>query len=72
MIKLWELLKRTLELIGEYFLLMKRVFTKPEKWRIFWKQCVVETEKLGLSSVPLIGIISIAIGAVLVDRKSVV
>ena len=64
------MIKKTFELIGSYFLLMRRVFTKPEKWRIFWKQCLVETENLGLSSVPLIGIISIAIGAVLVIQTA--
>lgn len=64
------MIKKTLELVGEYFLLMKRVFTRPEKWRIFWKQCLVETVNLGLTSVPLIGIISIAIGAVLVIQTA--
>ena len=64
------MIKKTLELTGEYIQLMKRVFTKPEKWRIFWKQCLVEMEKLGLTSVPLIGIISIAIGAVLVIQTA--
>ena len=49
------MIKKTLELTGQYILLMKRVFTRPEKWRIFWKQCLVEMEKLGLTSVPLIG-----------------
>lgn len=43
------MIKKTLELIGEYILLMKRVFTKPEKWSIFWKQYFVETESLGLT-----------------------
>ena len=55
---------------GQYVLLMKRVFRKPEKWSIFWKQYIAETEKLGLSSVSLIGIISLAIGAVLVIQTS--
>jgi phospholipid/cholesterol/gamma-HCH transport system permease protein len=64
------MIKKTLELIGAYILLMKRVFTKPEKWRIFWKQYFVETESLGLTSVALIGIISIAIGAVLVIQTA--
>ncbi|MDY0359003.1 MAG: ABC transporter permease [Bacteroidales bacterium] len=64
------MIKKTLELTGQYILLMKRVFTRPEKWRIFWKQCLVEMEKLGLTSVPLIGIISIAIGAVLVIQTA--
>jgi len=29
------MIKKTLELLGEYILLMKRVFTKPEKWSSF-------------------------------------
>ena len=64
------MIRKTFELIGEYILLMKRVFTRPEKWRIFWKQCLVEMEKLGMTSVPLIGVMSIAIGAVLVIQTA--
>lgn len=64
------MIRKTFELIGEYILLMKRVFTRPEKWRIFWKQCLVEMEKLGMTSVPLIGVISLAIGAVLVIQTA--
>ena len=64
------MIKKTFELIGEYILLMKRVFTRPEKWKIFWKQCVMETEKLGMTSISLIGVISIAIGAVLVIQTA--
>ncbi|MFA5289241.1 MAG: ABC transporter permease [Bacteroidales bacterium] len=64
------MIRKIFEQIGEYILLMKRVFTRPEKWRIFWKQCLVEMEKLGMTSVPLIGVISIAIGAVLVIQTA--
>ena len=59
-------MKKTLQLIGEYWLLMLRVFQKPEKWRIFFKQFVVEGQKLILDSIPLISVISIFIGAVAV------
>ena len=59
-------MKKTLQLIGEYWLLMLRVFQKPEKWRIFSKQFVVEGQKLILDSIPLISVISIFIGAVAV------
>lgn len=63
-------MKKMFEMVGQYALLMRRVFTKPDKASLFWKQCIIETEKLGLSSVPLIGIISIAIGAVLVIQTA--
>ena len=59
-------MKKTLQLIGEYWLLMLKVFQKPEKWRIFFKQFVVEGQKLILDSIPLISVISIFIGAVAV------
>ncbi len=59
-------MKKTLQIIGEYWLLMTRVFQRPEKWRIFFKQCITEGNKLILDSIPLISVISIFIGAVAV------
>ena len=59
-------MKKTLETIGEYWMLMTRVFQRPEKWRIFFKQCAVEAQKLTLDSIPLISVISVFIGAVAV------
>ena len=64
--KIWNLMRKILEMTGEYWTLMLKVFQKPEKWRIFFKQCAVEGQKLTLDSVPLISIISIFIGAVAV------
>lgn len=60
------MITKSLEEIGEYYLLMKRVFEKPEKWSIFWKQYVKEADKLILGSIPIICFISIFIGAVIV------
>jgi transcription elongation factor GreA len=45
---------------------MKNVFTKPEKWSIFWKQFVLDVEKLVLESIPIVAVISVFIGAVIV------
>src|SRR5574344_2656383 len=45
---------------------MLRVFEKPERWRIFWRQYVNEAHKLIISSIPIVSIISLFIGAVLV------
>ncbi len=58
-------MRKILILIGEYFILMKKVFTRPQRMNIFWKQFVQEMEKLGLQSVPLVAIISVFIGAVI-------
>ena len=35
-----------IEKIGEYFLLMGRVFRTPDRWRMFWRQMSKEMEKL--------------------------
>lgn len=59
-------MKKALEIMGAYSLLMVKVFQKPEKWRIFFRQSVIEAQKLMIDSIPLIFVISIFIGAVVV------
>lgn len=53
-----------LQTIGEYSLLMKKVFTKPDKNRIFFSQIITEIDKLGVNSISIVFIISLFIGAV--------
>ena len=63
-------MKRTLQLIGEYYILMTRVFQKPDKWNIFWKQYINEAQKLIIDSIPIVSIISVFIGGVLVIQTA--
>ncbi|MDP3435776.1 MAG: ABC transporter permease, partial [Bacteroidales bacterium] len=63
-------MKKSLEQLGQYFLLMKIVFTRPDKGRIFRKQFFIDTEKLVLNSIPIIAVISIFIGAVIVIQTA--
>ena len=49
---------------------LRKVFTRPEKWRLLLRQFMAETEKLVLNSIPLIALISVFIGAVLVIQTS--
>lgn len=51
--------------VGEYSLLMKRVFNKPDSWKMFFRQLPKELEKLGLQSLPIVVIISVFIGAIM-------
>lgn len=51
--------------VGNYFLLMRQVFKKPEKKRIYYKQLLVEIDHLGIDSVWIVAIISVFMGAVL-------
>lgn len=52
-----------LENIGRYTLLMQKVFSRPEKMRIYRERIMYEMEALGLNSIGLTAIISIFIGA---------
>ncbi len=51
--------------IGDYILLLKKVFRKPEKWKIYWKEVLHEMSDIGVGSLGLILIISTFIGAVM-------
>lgn len=51
--------------IGSYFLLLKKVFSKPEKTSIYYKQTVHELVYLGFDSIGIITIISFFMGAVI-------
>lgn len=51
--------------IGRYFMMMGAVFGKPEKFSIYRKQILVEANNLGVTSIPIVSIISFFIGAVI-------
>ena len=52
---------KALNRIGEYILFMGRMFTKPEKKRVYLRELVNELEKLGLNSIVLVVIISFSL-----------
>jgi phospholipid/cholesterol/gamma-HCH transport system permease protein len=56
---------RFLTEFGKYFLLLKKVFSKPEKPYVYYKQTVHELVFLGLNSVGIITVISFFMGAVI-------
>ncbi len=60
------MLSRFFEQVGEYVLMMMKVLTFPQRWRIFFKQYFKEVEKLGMDSIAIVIIISFFIGAVIV------
>ncbi len=59
------LLQSSLATFGRYCMFMCRVFSLPEKWKIFFKRTIAEISKLGIDSIPLVIIISLFIGAVI-------
>lgn len=59
------LIHKYLTSLGNYILLMKRTFSKPEKMRMFMKQYLKEMSQLGVDSVGIVLLISFFIGAVI-------
>ncbi len=55
---------------GRYFLLIKRVFSKPEKLSVYTKQILYEIDKIGISSLPIIAIISFFMGGVITIQSA--
>lgn len=58
------LLTKWISDFGRYVLLMKKVFTKPDRWNMFGHQYLQECNGLVIDSIGIIGIISLFIGAV--------
>lgn len=56
--------------IGDYLLLMKKVFSKPEKLSIYRNKMLFEMESIGLNSIGIVAIISFFMGAVVVIQMA--
>ena len=50
---------------GRFLLLIRSVFKKPEKWKIYWKEIILSMDNIGVGSLGLVAIISTFIGAVM-------
>ena len=56
--------------IGKYFLLMRKVFSRPEKAKIYLDQTLKEIYSLGINSLGIVIIISLFIGAVITVQSA--
>ncbi len=52
------------EEIGRFFLMLKSMFTRPEKFSMYWKEMFRQMDSIGIGSFIIVIIISIFIGAV--------
>jgi hypothetical protein len=50
---------------GQYWLFMKRMMTKPEKFSIYWKQFLRECDNFGYGSLGIVALVSVFTGAVI-------
>jgi phospholipid/cholesterol/gamma-HCH transport system permease protein len=56
--------------IGRYFILIFRVFNKPEKASMYWRQTIHEINSIGISSLPIIVIISVFMGGIITIQSA--
>ena len=59
------MIKSFLKEVGEYCLLMRKTFSRPDNWRMVLKQVPTEMAKLGVDSVGIILIISVFMGVIM-------
>ena len=50
--------------IGQYLLMMKGMFTKPENFKMYWKELMHQSVEIGMGSLGIVAVISIFMGAV--------
>jgi phospholipid/cholesterol/gamma-HCH transport system permease protein len=51
--------------IGKYMLMMWEVFSKPQRLSIFWKRFIEEVNSIGVSSFPIVMLMSVFMGGVI-------
>ena len=62
---------RFFEGIGEYFLFLREVFSRPEHWKEYYRSFLREVELLGFSSIALVCFISLFMGAVVLIQTAI-
>jgi len=50
--------------LGSYFLMLKGMFTKPENFKMYWKELMHQCVEIGIGSLGIVSIISVFMGAV--------
>lgn len=49
---------------GAFLLMLKGMFTKPENWKMYWRELMHQCVEIGIGSLPIVIIISLFLGAV--------
>ncbi|MFN8862817.1 MAG: ABC transporter permease, partial [Flavobacteriales bacterium] len=50
--------------IGQYAILMRMAFSRPERGKVYWRLIIAETYKLGVQSLGIVALLSLFMGAV--------
>lgn len=51
--------------IGNYVQMLWIVFSRPEKWSVFRRRLVEEVQRIGVDSIPIVGLMSVFMGGVI-------
>ncbi|HIO72228.1 MAG TPA: ABC transporter permease, partial [Flavobacteriales bacterium] len=51
--------------LGRYYMMLKRVFKRPEKGSIYFSQIIKEIDSIGINSIGIVAILSVFMGAVI-------
>lgn len=65
------LLSSSISRFGRYCMFMRRVFSLPDRWGVFFRRTITEINKLGVDSLPLVMIVSVFIGAVITIQMEI-
>jgi phospholipid/cholesterol/gamma-HCH transport system permease protein len=50
--------------LGRYLLMLRGMISRPENWRLYWKELMHQCNEIGIRSITIVVIISIFLGAV--------
>lgn len=50
--------------VGRFLIMIKRMFSIPENWKMYWKELMHQCSEIGIGSLGIVAIISVFIGAV--------
>ncbi len=50
--------------IGRYLLMLRQMISRPENWRLYWKELMHQCNEIGVRSIGIVVIISVFLGAV--------
>ncbi|MDA9882121.1 hypothetical protein N9C33_04920, partial [Crocinitomicaceae bacterium] len=45
--------------IGKYMIMLRIVFSRPEKWSVFRVRLFEEIQRIGINSIPIVGVMSV-------------
>ncbi|MCB9246499.1 MAG: ABC transporter permease [Flavobacteriales bacterium] len=50
--------------LGRYLLFLRQMFSRPERFRVYWDRTILEMKNIGIGSLPIVAIIAVFQGAV--------